>query len=156
MVETPRGIIIESDIMIKNVKTANPLAIILGPYGGGHNDRACRFQFKFNAADGSPISMQEMQWEGTGSNFSAINSFDTDAKVGEWFKLRIEYDAIGLAATGSPETRVYINDKLVYKTNEVYSKAIEANDPSAAATIIMFTPLVCELWLDNTSVRQFE
>ena len=155
-VKNPTGIIFETDIKISNVINSNPIAISFGPRGGGHANRAYRFHFDFKAAEGSAIAMQEVQWSGSGSTFNRIGSFSTPAKVGEWFNLRIEYDTDDLSATGSPETRVYINDTLVYVTTQVYSATMAADDTSATATVIMFTPVLCEVWLDNTTVKQIE
>ena len=153
-VADPKVLIFETDIKIANVQKSNPIALAFGPRGGTHSNRTYRYQFDTSTVDGTSITMKEMQWSGSGSSYDTINSFKTSAKIGEWFNLRIEYDTTYLAAKGYPETRVYVNDELVFTTNEVYSVAIEADDTSAAATFIMYTPLLCELWLDNTSVRQ--
>jgi hypothetical protein len=151
----PKVLIFETDMKISKVEKANPIALSFGPLGGSHSNRAYRFQFSFtSAAAGSVISISEMKWSGLGSEYSTINKFTTPAKIGEWFNLRIEYDTTHLEADGYPETRVYINSELLFTTTEVYAKPIMEDDTSASATLIMFTPLLCELWLDNTSIRQ--
>ena len=151
----PKVLIFETNMKISKVEKVNPIALSFGPQGGSHSNRAYRFQFSFtSAAEGSVISISEMKWSGLGSEYSTINKFATPAKIGEWFNLRIEYDTTHLEADGYPKTRVYINRELLFTTTEVYAKPITADDTSASATLIMFTPLLCELWLDNTSIRQ--
>ena len=155
-VADPKGITFETDIRLSDVIKSNPIAIVLGPYGSKHNNRAYRFEFNFSNADGSKITMTEKQWNGVGTSFSTINTFDSGVTVGEWFNLRIEYETTSLVAQGYPETRMYINDVLIYKTNEVYSMATLADDPSASVTLIMYTPVKCCVWLDNTVLKQVE
>ena len=146
--ETVTGVTFETDVMISDVTKSDLIAFSFGPAKAGHNNRAYRFAMQYRAENGSKITLREEQWT-EGTNFKAIDTVETDAVVGSWFKLKIVYEVIG-----SPEIRVYINGELIHTTHNVYSAVIEPYISNATLSVIMFTPVKCTLWLDNTSLKQ--
>ena len=152
--ENATSIVFETDLMISDVQKKELIAFSLAPLNAGHGNRAYRFSLKYDAADGSQIKLNEEQWT-SGTNFKVINTATTDAKVGEWFKLKIVYDSSTVASEGVPTTSVYVNGKLVLVSNEVYSAVQNAYDERLSISVIMFTQLKCTLWLDNTSLKQY-
>ena len=145
----------ETDVKISNVQKSELIAFSFAPLNAGHDNRAYRFSLKYSPENGSPITLQEEMWTGSGTNFKVVSSVQTAAKVGSWFKLKIIYDTTKLHINGMPETRVYINGQLIYTTNNVYSAVQKADDTRATMSIIMFTQLKCTLWLDNSSLKQY-
>ena len=86
----------------------------------------------------------------------AIKNKTLDPNMKNVELLKIEYDAATSDGDVGAEIRVYINDALVHTTSEIYSKATAADDPSAAVTLIMFTPYLGNVWLDNTVLKQVD
>jgi len=80
-------------------------------------------------ADGSKVYYSDYN-NGTSNQ----QNIDTGAVVGEWFTVKVEY------YSGDMNTfrfRTYINDKLIYTSNSIYSQKINSTvDPLPAATEI--------------------
>ena len=77
-------------------------------------------------SNGSTIRYADYAYDPAKEASASTGKIATDAKVGEWFRLRIEYKIAGTDALGNRtiEYSTYINNKLIKTCTHIYSKNV--------------------------------
>ena len=110
----------EFDIRLSNITSKAEIEIKLGTLSKTSAKQMPLFVLLSlkGTADGSIITYRDYA-----NGAAAGTAFDTPAKVGEWFTVKVEY------YEGDKDTfrfRTYINGELIYTSNSLYSQAIYA------------------------------
>ena len=110
---------LEMDIKISNLTASSNIEINFKSANGGSGDPPTRILLTpTGLEDGSAIKYVDYN-----NGASAKNSFETPAKIGEWFTLRIEYYE---GTVNTFRTKTYINDELIYTSNSILNQAMYA------------------------------
>ncbi len=157
---------LSADILVKNMKSKSELQLQFANkegYAGSSSNYLSLILISFSdMADGSAISIRDY------NNGAANAVVSTDAKVGEWFNICVEYyegvldDGDGTWEEGEAYTNVYVNGSLVInKSTAVYSNKIHTGAlPLWGAEQIDFMllsmnmNLSADIYYDNLSIVQ--
>ena len=141
----PSLAVFETRMLIAEGGSYSPIDFCLMPAGAAKSDRVFRMTFyAANMSYGTSISV----YDSPNGTPSSSKKQATDAVIGEWFDLKIEY----YEPSGGEECviRVHINGKCVLETSEVYGLA-QPVDVTDTVRFAPHTPFIGDVYFDDMS-----
>ena len=157
-------LVFEADVYPAKYEAKGQLQITLnGAATGPTNSPILILLSPKNTATGSTISYVDYGYDKTTGSNKSNESIDTDAVVGKWFRLRIEYKVTefnGHGGASAIEYSTYINNKLIKTNTQVYGKNINEGgtiptvETLASLTFSINSANVGDFAMDNVSLRK--
>ena len=148
-----------ADILLKNITSISDIQITAKTTeaAGSSASPFIIFLTPKGKDSGSVLKYNEF---GPGGINNTVNK-DLEAKVGTWFRVRVEYRVTATNAAGVPtaiEYKTFINDSLVYTSTSIYGSKLEINNGDTALPTVdsmygitlSFNSKLCgDIYLDN-------
>ena len=129
------------------------LTFSFGPKNSGHDNKPTRISF-ISSEDGT-IKLYEEEWLGTGTGAKkGSNDYVIEPKVGEWFDLTIQYYEGNGIDESTARVKVYVNEKLIFCSNDFYSKWSDAGKVDSVM-ILCTSGFFGKVWLDELMLKQY-
>ena len=140
-------------LRISGTNGSNLVSFSLSPKYAAHDNRVSRFAISYSS-DGK-LELYEEEWLGTGTGATASsNKYTLEPKVGEWFDFRIQYFEGDGVDESTARIKVYVNDKLVFCSNNFYSKWSDAGKADSLSVVCM-SGFFGKMWFDDLSLKQY-
>ena len=138
-------------LRISGTSGGSVLSFTLAPKGAGHDNRVARISLA--ASSDGTIKLYEEEWTGSGSSAKVgSEKYTIVPKVGEWFNFRIQYYEGDCVDYSTARIKVYVNDALVFCSNDFYSKWSDAGAVNTMMVLCM-SSFFGKVWLDDTTLE---
>ena len=148
-----------ADILLKNLTSISDIQITAKTTELADSNASPFIIFLTPKGKDNGTALKYNEFGPAGAN-NAVNK-DLDAKVGKWFRVRIEYRVTATNTAGEPtaiEYKTYINDVLAYTSSSIYGKDLSVNggkiplptvDSMYGITLSFNSKLCGDIYIDN-------
>lgn len=148
-----------ADILLKNLTSISDIQITAKTTESAGSNASPFIIFLTPKGKDNGTALKYNEFGPAGAN-NAVNK-DLDAKVGKWFRVRIEYRVTASNTAGEPtaiEYKTYINDVLAYTSSSIYGKDLSINggkiplptvDSMYGITLSFNSKLCGDIYIDN-------